>query len=130
MNISSAVYYSGRIAHRVTLCFAVGSTILHWIMMIVIASNFALVQSLENTEFRDSKAINNDISQIVNSQSMIVLRWVIIASIATALLVLIKRFRKYEKPLLIDSAVVLIFCFVSVALSNFIIRTFLAKIVT
>lgn len=128
MNIPTTTYYIGRVFHRIALCFAVGSTIIHWIVLIVITGNFALATSLENNKFKNSEALNSDITKIINAQSMVVLRWIIIGSVVTALIIMIKRFRKYEKPLLIDSAVILLFCLLSVVFSQTIVKAFLANI--
>lgn len=128
MNKSTATYYIGRVFHRIALCFAVGSTIIHWIVLIVITGNFAFATSLENNKFKSSEALNSDITKIINAQSMMALRWVVIASAVTALILLIKRFRKYEKPLFIDSAVLLIFCLLSVVFSQLIVKSFISKV--
>ena len=128
MNKSTATYYLGRIVQRVALCLAVGSTIIHWIVLIVITGNVEFAHSLDNSKFKDSNALTDDLHQIINTQSMIVLRWVVIAGVVTALILLIRRFRKYEKPLFIDSAVLLVFCLLSVVFSQLIVKTFLTRV--
>lgn len=82
-----------------------------------------MVSGLGNNTFKDPNAVNKDVARILDNQSLMVLRWVIIASVITALLLVIKRYRKYEKPLMIDSGVILLFCLVSVMLSQAIAAT-------
>src|SRR5690348_7617042 len=115
---NAVLFYSSRIIQRLSLCFVIGSTIIHWIIMIVITANIRFIKNLENHNFKDPQGFNELLTRVTNTQSLIILRWTIITAAITLMLLLIKRYRKYNKPLIVDSFVIMAFCVVSVAFSQ------------
>ena len=125
---SRFLYYISRVFQRVALFLVIGATITHWTIIIVISANIKFISSLENSKFKNSEQTNELISRVINAQSLVVLRWLIIATVITSLLLFIKRFRKYEKTMLVDSATILIFCMLSVIFAQIIVKAFVSKI--
>ena len=128
MPASSLTYYILRIAQRLSLITVIGATIAHWTILISFYVTNRYVGELENLKFTDSEQLNSDIERALHLQSLAVLRWVLLGATVTFLLLLVKRYRKYEKPMIIDSLTIIAFCLISVALSQMIARAFLARI--
>ncbi|MDB5183147.1 MAG: hypothetical protein JWO47_931 [Candidatus Saccharibacteria bacterium] len=128
MKKSSVAYYGGRVAQRLALCMVVGATIIHWIILITITANTRFISVLQNNKFKDSQDVNNAISRVTNLQSLIVLRWFIFATLITFVLLLIRRYRKYEKAMIVDSLVITTFCMLSVIFAQAIIRVFITRL--
>ena len=120
----SFIFYASRVIQRLALCLVVGATIIHWSIMITIAGSNRLLSGLDGN-VKNPAAFNAELSKIVNAQSLVVLRWVIVCAAITLLLLCIKRYRTYEKTLIIDSLVITAFCVASVAFSQMIIRAFI-----
>jgi hypothetical protein len=126
--MKSLVYYITRVFQRLALCAVIGATVIHWIILISTTSSLQYISQLEAHRYKDSQALNAELTKIINMQSLVALRWFIFSMLITSLLLFIKRFRKYEKPLIVDSITVTVFCFVSVMLSQTIIRAFLTRV--
>ena len=122
------LYYIGRVFQRVALFLVIGATITHWTIIIVISANIKFISSLENSKFKNSEQTNELISRVIDTQSVVVLRWLIIATVITLLLLFIKRFRKYEKAMLVDSATIIILCMLSVIFAQIIVKAFVSKL--
>lgn len=128
MNKKSLFYYTSRVIQRFLLCMVVGATVIHWIILIFVTGSLSFTSKLENSKFRNPELLNNDINRILNIQTFTVLRWAIICALATSLLLFIKRYRKYEKPMIVDSLCITVFCLASVVLSQVIVRAFISHL--
>jgi hypothetical protein len=122
------LYYISRAAQRAALFMIIGATIIHWIIVISITVNTQFISSIDNIEYKNTQQTNELISRVIDTQSLVVLRWFIIATVITFLLLFIKRFRKYEKTLLVDSTTILILCMFSVVFSQMIVRAFISSL--
>jgi hypothetical protein len=122
------LYYISRAAQRAALFMIIGATIIHWIIVISITVNTQFISSIDNIEYKNTQQTNELISRVIDTQSLVVLRWFIISAVITSLLLFIKRFRKYEKTLLVDSTTILILCMFSVVFSQMIVRAFISSL--
>lgn len=120
----SLLFYSSRIVQRIALFTAIGATLVHWMTLIAITVSLSFTGELESNNFRNSELVNDKIERVINLQSLIVLRWIVISVVITCLLTLISQYRKQEKPMLLDSLTIVLFCLVSVIFSQLIIRSF------
>ena len=97
-------------------------------MIVATTTNVQFIANLDHNKYQDTRQTNEQISKVINTQSLVVFRWFVIASVITLLLLLIKRYRSHEKTLLIDSATILIFCMLSVVYSQIILRAFISNL--
>ena len=118
------MYYASRVLQRLVLCMVVGATVVYWAMLIAITTSVTINQKLVNHQYTDTTKVNDLISRAIHSQSLVVLRWAIIAAVMTFAILLIKRYRKFEKRVVVDSVVIVGFCVVSVTFSQMLVRAF------
>jgi hypothetical protein len=123
---NSIRYYGIRIAHRWAMMTLVGSTLVYWIFLVTTSTNIFFLRE-SGAAIADAARTNETIASVNNTLSSFILRWSIIFVAATLALVSVKRFRKFEKPQLVDSLITAIFCLGSVALSQQILRFFLSN---
>lgn len=125
MKKQTAIYYGLRVLQRFALLGVIGSTIVHWIVLIVIAANLSFNSQVAGLEYEDQTVLQDDINRMINVLSFNVLRTGIYALAVTGLFLLLKRVRSQEKAAVVDSAVIIIFCVISVVLSQLMVRRFM-----
>ncbi len=125
---NSIRYYTARLAHRWAMLTLVGSTIFYWVFLVT-TSTAIYFANQTGSKFIDPDGTNRTIEEIQGLFETFVLRWAILFVIGTLALLVIKRFRTYEKPQLVDSLIIAIYCLGSVALSQQILRYFLQNYV-
>lgn len=126
---SSLLYYIGRISHRLLLCMVVATTIVYWIVLIFSVCLVDFIHFSPNAKPTDPAAASHELSMFINLVSQPVLKWAVVLSAVTLILLCIKRFRTYDKPMLVDGIVIAAFCLISVAFGAPIVRAFLTGIV-
>jgi hypothetical protein len=125
---NSIRYYTARLAHKWAMLTLVGSTIIYWVFLVT-TSTAIYFANQTGVGFKDSESTNRTIGEIQGLFETFVLRWAILFVLGTLALLAIKRFRSYEKPQLVDSLIIAIYCLGSVALSQQILRYFLQNYV-
>ena len=101
-----------------------GWTLVFWMVLINITVSLGLFGS-SNVEFDNSQTVNDSIKKAIDILSYKVLGAAAAAGLVTGLFGLVPRVRRHEKSLLVDSLVLTVFCIVSVALSQIMVRSFL-----
>ena len=128
MKTQSLIYYTARVFQRFALCLVVGATALYWTILVYIAASVAHLQQLQSNELRNPEALDDTIRHALDLQSLVAVRWIIFAAALTAGLLLLKRYRTYEKPMIVDSIVIIAFCALSVTFAQSIVRTFVSQL--
>lgn len=104
-------------------------TVVTWIVEVYLALELSLESDRKYAGFTNPDNVNEYISALTNVAPSIVLKWAVISTFLTVVLLSFKRVRAYGKSYIVSSAVFIAFCFAATALSHQIIRTHLAQIV-
>lgn len=119
-------HYTLRITQRILLCMVIATTAVYWMTLISISAIAAYASHTAN-KVQDPSGVNQLVHDVINSQSITAMKWVVIGAAFTLLLLLVTQYRKYEKSLITDSLVVAIFCAVSLIFSQILVRSFLVS---
>lgn len=118
---AKTAYYLVRILQRFSLLFLGLSTVILWIAVISIS-----VTSTTGATIRSG--LNGLADTAVNRLTWSATGWAVTAAVLTIVLALFPSVRRNEKRLLVDSAVIIIFCFGAVALCQFLVHQFLNRL--
>jgi hypothetical protein len=125
----SNLYYIARIAQRWSLLSFIGLTIIYWVTQISFTVNIRFLSaSGTSLEATNSQLLNNDINRVNDLLSSGVLKWAVVSVLITLGLLVFKNVRQCEKRLVLDSVVTIVFCILSVSMSQTIIRSFLTNL--
>ena len=126
LKLPSVLYYVTRIAQRLSLLGFGLATIIYWVIHIRIYSETLIrFEQVAPPAFKDQERMNELANGIVNGAANGIWKWFFMASLLTLALLMFKRVRKYEKRLIVDSAVIITFCLVSAAFIQPIIDAFM-----
>ena len=121
----SAIYYSARIVQRISLYLSVANTIIFWIGFMLIINETSISGSLAaGRKYKDSQATTETFHKIINMLSWNAGAAAAVAIIFSLLCLLIPRFRKHDKALIVDNLTLIIFCVISVILAQMLARSF------
>jgi hypothetical protein len=119
---TSEVYYIVYILHRIVLCLTVILTGIYWATLVAIMVFAAYIRSLPSDEIKNAANSNTVPELIAHGLRETTLKWAVMAAAFSLLLLTIVRFRKYEKPLIIDGVVIALFCLLSALFAQAIVR--------
>lgn len=125
-------YYIVRIAQRISLLMTLTIAIAHWAALIAITiSEEALYDQVQGSAINAAGADNakHFYSRAVDTLAYASVRWMVICAVITIGMLCFARVRKYEKRLIVDTAVVLLFTLVSLWFSQDVVRAFVNHLV-
>jgi uncharacterized membrane protein len=127
MKKQSILYYVLRVLQRFALLTVIGWTIVLWIVLITTVVQIQSVQS-QGSAFTDPEMVEKTIKQAIDMTSYSVLRTGITAMILSGVLLLLTRVRKFEKRLVVDSLIIIIFCIFSAMFAQMLTRQFVSRL--
>lgn len=105
---NSSLYYLGRILQRLVLFTTITVTGIYWALLITV-----MVLNIVSNEAKDTIYQNHVLDTITNGLQAHAVKWAVLTAAVSLLLLTIARFRKYEKPLVVDGIVIAVFCLLS-----------------
>lgn len=119
-------YYLLRSAQRFVLFFLGLLTFAYWTFLITVS--YITTVEFSERQRANSESLNNLTNQTLSGISRAVTIWAVAAICITVVLFMIPRVKKYEKRLITDSIVFVVFCLVAVAAAQTLIANFLSKL--
>lgn len=127
---SSTLYYSLRIVQRWALLVTGLVTVIHWVVLLSITISTTMIGQQTNHGYRNPQLLNDTIRTATDRLYLQVTVAAAVATILTLAMLCMPRVRQFEKRLVIDSLVIVVFCWVSVALSQPLVQTFINTYLT
>jgi hypothetical protein len=118
------IYYGMRILQRLGLLFVGLHTLIYWVAFLVTVYLEEYSRQTVGHQFRDPVATDKTLVDVVNLLSWRVLYSAIFSALITVAMLAIPRVRRYEKRLVVDGLVIVVFCVLSVMASQFVVQLF------
>lgn len=122
------LYGTARIAQRLSL-FTLGlMTVLTWVMIVVVWITGVAGRETVGHQWRNASDFSATLTDATNKLSVAVGVLSLIALLMTGAFALFARVRRYEKRLLLDSIVFILFCLLSIVFSVILLTAFVGDL--